>query len=154
MEERTLTAQPMSMQNNIYAGLPKRFAAYLLDSIIVTLLTGIGIMLLVVLPYLSGFIQKAPSTPFFYLLGFTTGWLYYAGLESSAYQATLGKLLFGIKVTDLAGNPISMEIATRRHLAKFLSGLLLGAGYLMIATTEKEQGLHDKLVGCLVMNRR
>lgn len=147
-------AEPPMIQNNLYAGLPKRFAAYLIDSIIVTLLTGIVIMLVIILPYVSGFMQEAPSGIFVYLLGFTTGWLYYAGLESSTYQATLGKLLFGIKVTDLAGNPISLEIATRRHLAKFLSGILLGVGYLMIATTEKEQGLHDKLTGCLVINRR
>jgi uncharacterized RDD family membrane protein YckC len=31
-------------------------------------------------------------------------WLYEAFMESSSYQATLGKMIFGMKVTDLNGN--------------------------------------------------
>ncbi len=77
-------------------------------------------------------------------------WLYEAFMESSSYQATLGKMIFGMKVTDLNGNRISFERATGRHFAKWLSGIVLGIGYIMVGFTERKQGLHDLLAGTLV----
>ena len=77
-------------------------------------------------------------------------WLYEAFMESSSYQATLGKMIFGMKVTDLNGNRISFERATGRHFAKWLSAMVLGIGYIMVGFTERKQGLHDLLAGTLV----
>jgi uncharacterized RDD family membrane protein YckC len=77
-------------------------------------------------------------------------WLYEAFMESSSYQATLGKMIFGMKVTDLHGNRISFERATGRHFAKWLSTMILGIGYIMVGFTERKQGLHDLLAGTLV----
>ncbi|HEY6303807.1 MAG TPA: RDD family protein [Terriglobales bacterium] len=77
-------------------------------------------------------------------------WLYEAFMESSSYQATLGKMIFGMKVTDLHGNRISFETATGRHFAKWLSGLILCIGFIMVGLTERKQGLHDLLAGTLV----
>ena len=77
-------------------------------------------------------------------------WLYEAFMESSSYQATLGKMIFGMKVTDLNGNRISFERATGRHFAKWLSAMILGIGYIMVGLTERKQGLHDLLAGTLV----
>ena len=77
-------------------------------------------------------------------------WLYEALMESSSYQATLGKMIFGMKVTDLYGNRISFGRATGRHFAKWLSGMILGIGYIMVGFTERKQGLHDILAGTLV----
>ncbi len=78
------------------------------------------------------------------------GWLYEAFLESSSYQATLGKMIFGMKVTDLQGNRISFARATGRHFAKILSGMILCIGFIMVGFTERKQGLHDMLAGTLV----
>jgi uncharacterized RDD family membrane protein YckC len=77
-------------------------------------------------------------------------WLYEAFMESSSYQATLGKMIFGMKVTDLSGNRISFERATGRHFAKWISGIILCIGYIMVGFTERKQGLHDLLAGTLV----
>ena len=77
-------------------------------------------------------------------------WLYEAFMESSSYQATLGKMICGMKVTDLRGNRISFERATGRHFAKWLSAMILGIGYIMVGFTERKQGLHDLLAGTLV----
>ena len=77
-------------------------------------------------------------------------WLYEAFMESSSYQATLGKMILGMKVTDLYGNRISFERATGRHFAKWLSAMILGIGYIMVGFTERKQGLHDLLAGTLV----
>jgi uncharacterized RDD family membrane protein YckC len=77
-------------------------------------------------------------------------WLYEALMESSSYQATLGKMIFGMKVTDLSGNRISLGRATGRHFAKWLSAMILFIGYIMVGFTERKQGLHDLLAGTLV----
>lgn len=77
-------------------------------------------------------------------------WLYEAFLESSSYQATLGKMIFGMKVTDLNGNRISFERATGRHFAKYLSKIALCIGYIMVGFTERKQGLHDLIAETLV----
>lgn len=77
-------------------------------------------------------------------------WLYEAFMESSSYQATLGKMVCGLKVTDLYGNRISFERATGRHFAKWLSGMILCIGFIMAGLTERKQGLHDLLAGTLV----
>lgn len=81
-------------------------------------------------------------------------WLYFAVLESSAWQATVGKLALGIRVTDLHGQRISLPRALGRYLAKFVSALILFIGFLMIAWTQRKQGLHDKLADTLVLNGR
>jgi uncharacterized RDD family membrane protein YckC len=85
-----------------------------------------------------------------FVLVLAGSWLYEALMESSSYQATLGKMIFGMKVTDLYGNRISFARATGRHFAKILSGMILGIGFIMVAFTERKQGLHDLLAGTLV----
>lgn len=77
-------------------------------------------------------------------------WLYEAFMESSSYQATLGKMILGMKVTGLNGNRISFGRATGRHFAKWISGMILCIGYIMVGFTERKQGLHDLLAGTLV----
>ena len=36
-------------------------------------------------------------------------------------------------------------------IGTFVSGVLLMIGYLMVAFTERKQGLHDKIAGTLVV---
>jgi uncharacterized RDD family membrane protein YckC len=84
------------------------------------------------------------------LITICASWLYGALMESSSYQATLGKMIFGMKVTDLHGNRIDFLRATGRHFAKILSLLLLCIGFIMVGFTERKQGLHDMLAGTLV----
>src|SRR5271156_6495704 len=77
-------------------------------------------------------------------------WLYEGFMESSSYQATLGKMIFGMKVTDLNGNRIGFARATGRHFARWLSVFTLFIGYIIVGFTERKQGLHDMLAGTLV----
>jgi uncharacterized RDD family membrane protein YckC len=80
-------------------------------------------------------------------------WIYYAALESSAWQATLGKKVLGLRVTDLAGNRISFARASGRFFGMILSGMILGIGFLMAGFTARKQALHDILAGCLVLRQ-
>lgn len=85
---------------------------------------------------------------------FAVNWLYHAIMECSAERGTLGKMVAGIAVTDKSGNRISMSRATVRHLAKSLSTLILGIGYIMALPDKTHRTLHDKLSGCLVVKTR
>ncbi|SEJ26817.1 RDD family protein [Frateuria terrea] len=81
-------------------------------------------------------------------------WLYFAICESSAWQATVGKLAMGIRVTDLEGRRIGFWRALGRYAAKILSWFILAIGFLMIGWTRRKQGLHDMLANTLVLNGR
>ncbi|MFZ0053115.1 MAG: RDD family protein, partial [Desulfobaccales bacterium] len=81
-------------------------------------------------------------------------WLYWALMESSPQQATLGKMALGLKVTDLQGEPISFGKATGRFFGKFVSELILYVGFMMAGWTEKKQALHDIMAGTLVVKKQ
>jgi len=87
-------------------------------------------------------------------IGVLLAFAYRAGMESSAFQATLGQLAVRIKVTDLEGKRISFGRAAGRYFAKYLSMLALGLGYVMVGFDEEKQGLHDRIAGTLVLYRR
>jgi uncharacterized RDD family membrane protein YckC len=88
-----------------------------------------------------------------YLAGALLSWLYAATMESSPWQATLGKKALGLMVTDIQGQRISFGRATGRHFGKILSGVILGIGFLAIAFTSKKQGWHDDLADTLVLRK-
>jgi uncharacterized RDD family membrane protein YckC len=136
----------------IYAGFWKRVAALIIDTIITTI--G-GFAIGVVFGFIWGAAGMYDEKTFGQqgmLLGLIIYWLYFALMESSSNQATLGKRALGIKVTDLNGDRISFGKATGRHFGKFLSSIILCIGYIMVAFTQKKQGLHDIMAGCLVVN--
>ncbi len=95
----------------------------------------------------------APMGPLSMILPAIIGLLYWAVLESSKWQGTLGKLAVGLRVTNLEGQRISFPRALGRTLAKIISGLILLIGYIMVAFTERKQGLHDMLAGTLVVKK-
>lgn len=80
-------------------------------------------------------------------------WLYFSIMESSGWQATLGKKALGLTVTDLEGRRISFGRATGRYFAKIISTLILCIGYIMAGFTEKKQALHDMIAGTLVLRK-
>ncbi len=82
--------------------------------------------------------------------GLFASWIYEAAMESSSRQATLGKMLFGMKVTDLQGNRISFARATARHFSKYLSAMIMMLGYIMAGFTAQKRALHDMIAGTVV----
>jgi uncharacterized RDD family membrane protein YckC len=140
-----------------YGGFWVRVVAALIDAIILRVVVAPVSMIFGGLGLAGGMISGIPHAGFGLLGGGVTiillvfgSWLYEALMESSTYQATLGKMIFGMKVTDLEGNRISFGRATGRHFAKWLSGMILCIGYIMVGFTERKQGLHDLLAGTLV----
>ena len=81
-------------------------------------------------------------------------WLYYAYFESSDWQATPGKRVMSIYVTDTEGQRLTFLHATGRFFAKIVTGLVpFGIGYMLAGFTERKQALHDMIAGTLVVRR-
>jgi uncharacterized RDD family membrane protein YckC len=154
------------LETRQYAGFWKRLLAAVFDTTLVAVVGGpVAIILGVILGSSIGsvmgllgdndFFPALFSAVFFFIAGIflVVRWLYFAIMESSSHQATFGKELMGIKVTDMDGGRISFLRATLRHFAKILSAVVYYLGYLMIGFTEKKQGLHDMIAGCLVIDK-
>lgn len=94
---------------------------------------------------------KEAATALGQFISVVISWLWFTVAESSAWQASVGKKMLGLKVTDEEGGRISFGRANRRYWSKILSALILMAGFLMVPFTEKRQGLHDKIAGTLVV---
>ena len=153
-------AAPASMAGITYAGFWRRVVAYVVDG----LLVGV-VMTVLVFVFAAGAIGAVASgspeaaTAAFGLIGLLNlgsiiaMWLYFALMESSPAQGTLGKIAVGLIVTDLAGNRIGFGRATGRFFGKILSGLVFAIGFLMAGFTERKQGLHDMLASTLVINK-
>ncbi|MDH4071144.1 MAG: RDD family protein [Ignavibacteria bacterium] len=147
-----------------YARFWLRFAAWLIDALLLAV-----VELMILLPFIGllgitvfeGEIDESPvvllalagAFAFGAIAIFLLGWIYYAVMESSANQGTLGKMVVGLKVTDLAGNRVTFGKATGRYFGKIFSGLLLSFGYIMAAFTQQKQALHDILAGTLVVEK-
>ncbi|RFU69907.1 RDD family protein [Bacillus sp. V59.32b] len=151
-----------------YAGFWIRFGAYLIDSLIIGIpafiLYLIGFFLIGTSGYVEGTVNDTGYTSpeedlrllFFFLVMMVITLiitvLYSTLLHSSKWQATVGKKLVGIKVTDLNGERISFWRAFGRLMAMYLSGIFY-IGYIMAAFTEKKQGLHDMIASTLVVKK-
>jgi uncharacterized RDD family membrane protein YckC len=81
----------------------------------------------------------------------TVHWLYFALMESSSWQGTLGKRALGVGVSDVYGKRISFGRASGRFFGKLLSGMTFMVGYVMAGFTEKKQALHDIIADCIVV---
>lgn len=80
-------------------------------------------------------------------------WIYYAALESSRSQATLGKIAMRLRVTDLDHKCPTFLQASLRFFFRIVSVLSMGLGFLCILTTQRKQALHDLGANCLVLRR-
>lgn len=147
-----------------YAGFWLRFVALIIDSIVMSIAGGIVIFPFVATMGLRRFSRGAMMRPEdmfpvvgmifrFILISAILKWLYYAVLESSSWQGTLGKMVLGLQVTDLDGHRISFGRATGRTFGKIISAMILWIGFIMAGFTEKKQALHDMMAGCLVIKK-
>ena len=152
-----------------YAGFWLRVVAYIIDSLVL----GVVLMILFLIGIaMVGFgsietfahdMDSGNAQPpaaliamvlFVIFLAVIASWIYFAYLESSANQGTLGKMALGLIVTDMQGRRISFGHATGRFFAKIITKLIpLGIGYIMAGFTEKKQALHDMIAATLVLRK-
>ncbi len=152
-----------------YAGFWLRFVTYLIDSVVMGLAVVLVLVPLIFLTGLGAFLGQIRTEEdwsdagFFLMLGFiflaataslAVTWLYHALMESSEWQATVGKKALGLVVTDMAGQRVSFARATGRHFGKIITNMVpMLIGYIMAGFTERKQALHDMIAGCVVLRR-
>jgi len=135
-----------------YGGFWIRFLAFILDFLILLFITTIVWAIFQIPIKLNTqtfiteriFIFKNPVSILF-------GWFYYALFECSKFQATPGKAIAGIIVTGENLLRIDFGKASGRYFSKLLSAFIFGIGFIMIAFSKRKQGLHDRLVGTLIL---
>lgn len=143
-----------------YGGFWIRVGAYLIDYVILQIAS--TVVMVVVMGSVGGFSAGvAPDDTVLtgavvgmYLVVIVGNWLYYAILESSSWQGTVGKKAVGLVVADGNGERISFLRATGRFFAKIISSLILFVGYMMVGWTERKQGLHDMMADTYVYKAR
>jgi uncharacterized RDD family membrane protein YckC len=157
-----VAAAPLARAPVTYAGFWLRFVAFIIDAIIVDIALGIPIAIIFGAMGISLTSMSRPEEMvgaffgvFFLveMIAVAGIWLYYGLMESSSWQATLGKKALGLYVTDLNGQRITFGRATGRYFGKIISGMILLIGYIMAGLTEKKQALHDMMAGCLVLRK-
>ena len=163
-----------------FAGFWRRFFAYILDAIIISAASWLVIMIFGTDTFVTfpseaemqramdagNFLAAMPqTTPASIVLGVVLTWGYYALLESSKLQATLGKMALGMRVTNAANQPISFAQATLRSSFMWAPGLLAfvdqglqvtiavlaAISYVSVAFSARKQGLHDRIAGTFVV---
>jgi uncharacterized RDD family membrane protein YckC len=126
-----------------YGGFWARFAAVIIDNAILTI-AAVGLIAV------GSLVDEGLATvaTAIYFIG---ALLYWPIMESSARQATFGKQLLGLQVTDAAGARLSFVRALLRNIAKIISAIPLYIGFLLAAFTSRKQALHDIFTNCLVL---
>jgi uncharacterized RDD family membrane protein YckC len=143
----------------LYAGFWRRVLASLIDGFVIAFIDGIAAVVFVIAEDRAnvangipvGDATDSPAAAVFTIGASIAILLYFVLMESSKYQATLGKMAIDLKVTDIAGGRISFGRALGRYLLKSLEGLTLGIGLIMAGATARKQALHDKMAGTLVI---
>ena len=168
VEQKTIS---VSSGQTLYGGFWIRAVAFIIDSIILSSpLTLISMPLLgygmfPVISYMEEYNQTQTISPemaaalflfmgiiaLFQLISLVVFWLYFALFESSSKQATWGKQICGLRVTDGHGQRISFARASGRTFAKILSYAIMYIGFMMAGWTKEKRALHDFIAGTRVI---
>lgn len=144
----TVTAPSAPLSSGNYAGFWIRVVAYLIDGII--LMIPLGILQFLLKGHTDDPTSGHPVLLVFLIIAIEVG--YFAGLWSSGSQATLGQKVCGMRVVrSTDGARISFGRGILRMLGIMISSAILCIGFLMVAFTERKQGLHDMIAGTYVL---
>ncbi|HEX8974327.1 MAG TPA: RDD family protein [Patescibacteria group bacterium] len=128
-----------------YAGFWIRLLATIID----LFLPGIvGVILGFVVLYIS---PKSTGSIYLTITKLIIIWVYYIWMTNK-YQATLGKMIFGLGVQNNEGKKVTLgKIVLRETIGKILSWITLSIGFIMAGFTRRKQALHDKIAGTVVV---
>jgi uncharacterized RDD family membrane protein YckC len=137
----------------VYAGFWIRFAAALLDGLILAIPLAILGAILESSGTFGYSVGYSPSySPLLNLINTAVGVLYYGLLEGGPTGQTIGKRACSIRVVDQdTGQPgVGPGRGIGRYFARILSSIPLGLGYFWMLWDSKKQTWHDKLARTVV----
>lgn len=138
--------------NQKFPIITKRLTAWLADSLIVgTFIFLARIIFFALCVQMNVHLAAGKVAMISLAIGVAIAFAYHVLFEGSKFQATPGKLLLGLTVTDLQGGQISKSRALARHMSKYASVFSFGIGYLLFFVSKKEQCLHDMIAKCIVV---
>ena len=144
--------KPVSVTPQYFAGLDIRLLAVLIDYFIL-----FGVYVILAISILL-FISEKDLKVIIALSGLAIipiAKLFYASImESTARQGTFGKVLMSIKVCDENGARISAGRSWSRNFSKLIYMATFGIGYVIGFFDKRQQCLHDKIAGTLVIKDR
>ncbi len=135
-----------------FGSFDQRLLASALDWFLVS--AGFVVLACVVVLFTGDRIARALITISLLIVIPTAKIIYHIIMECSAKQATYGKQILRIRVTDMAGQRISAIRSISRNMAKILSVITLCTGYLLAFFNKQQQCLHDMAAGTLIVKDR
>lgn len=139
------------------AGFWIRVAAFMIDNIIIFFSTAFLAFTAGLATGLGGLTRNAPmeeveqlATIFGFFIGIFFGPFYFT-LFTGWDGQTPGKRILGLKVIRITGEPVGYGKALLRYAGYYLSFLLVGLGFVMIAVDRNKRGLHDLIAGTCVV---
>jgi uncharacterized RDD family membrane protein YckC len=164
MSELANEVRPMESHEAVkYAGFWLRFCAAALDVLFFSLILLGYSLVCTILGYMIHFLLSLSlsesvangMTGFLFALAAIGFFIICIAYEpyflSSKYQATPGMMVLNLKIVDIHMKRISFGRALARWLCQYISSMILYIGFIMIAFTEKKQGLHDMMTDTLVI---
>jgi len=135
-----------------YATLDVRLLAVIIDLFIIFAV--FALIVFIVMLFLTSKEAKIAAAVSGLVIIPITKLIYGSIMEVSARQATYGKLLMGIKVSDENGERITTGQGFARNFSKLVCILTMGIGYITGFFDKRQQCLHDKIAGTLVIKDR
>lgn len=123
-----------------YAGFWMRFWAYLLDLIVIG-----SINRMIINPIFRAMDVPLAGEGIFSAISILNAIVFYLYfvLMTKYFGQTLGKMVFGLKVVELSGERLSWgTVLFREWIGRFISATIMVL-YVVVAFTQKKQGLHD-----------
>jgi len=147
--ESSKEEEASEIETTRYAGFWIRTIAHFIDNVIVNIT-----IFLLSISELYFRLGALIDLIFVLVISLIIPWFYFATMESSKKQATLGKQLVGIKVTNNNADKITFANATGRFFAKIISSIILGLGFFMAGWNPKKLALHDIIADTMVIYRK
>lgn len=149
--------RPNNLKLSQPAGFWLRLMAFFIDDLVILFTFIIFVLIgLIAAEMMPGEIREIPILrlmgiilPALFPLGCLLAISYFTFFHL-VWGQTIGKMIFGLRVVQSDGRPLSIWRALLRAIAYFLSAFPLGLGFLWVGFSSKKRSWHDWIAGTVV----
>lgn len=149
--------RPNNLKLSKPAGFWLRLMAFFIDDLIILFTFIIFVFIgLIAVEMMPGEIRQIPILrlvgiilPALFPLGCLLAISYFTFFHL-VWGQTIGKMIFGLRVVQSDGRPLSTGRALLRAIAYFISAFPLGLGFLWVGFSAKKRSWHDWIAGTVV----